>query len=136
MAYEPFDKLFARVDEPTIAIAPNGRIALNSASCRLLEQAGVEAVRILWDKEVNGIALQSARKADINSYSITFAKGYNAATLGSKSFLRYVGWSSKRRQVISAKWNAQQKMLEAKLPGEFIGLAEQRDAKRKTKTGL
>jgi hypothetical protein len=121
MAYETFERRAVRVDDLTMAFDPSGRIALNSASSRALLEAGVKAVRILWDKETRGIALQAARKGDMNAYSIAFGGGSRSSTVSAKAFLRYIGWSPTRRQIVPATWNAQTKMLEATLPSGFVG---------------
>jgi hypothetical protein len=115
VAYETFERRTVRVQELAVAIDPSGRIALNAASSRALQEAGVKAVKILWDKETCGIALQAARKGDKNAYSIAFGKG-RSSTVTAKAFLHYIGWTSGRRQTFPAKWNEQQLMLEAELP--------------------
>jgi hypothetical protein len=134
VAYEPFKRTKVRVDVPAIAVAPNGRLGLNSASTRVLKKAGVRALRVLWDGTTNGIALQAASKDSMDSYSVSFAEDYNSATISTKAFLWHIGWSATSRQVIPATWNAEKKMLEARLPSEFVGKREQQAAKRKTKT--
>jgi hypothetical protein len=136
MAYETFERRAVRVDELTIAVAPTGRIALNVASSRALLGAGVKAVKILWDRETYRIALQAARKGDINAYSIAFGGGSRSSTVTAKAFLRYIGWSSSRRQVVPAKWNERQKMLEAQLPSSFIGTGGKKGTAAKEDTGL
>jgi hypothetical protein len=137
VAYETFERTTVRVEEPVLTVAPirDGRIALNAAASRLLEQAGVKAVKILWDKATCGIALQAARKSDTNAYSISFGDRVHQATLSAKTFLRYIGWSSDRRQTVSAKWNEQHKMLEATLPTQFVGKREKKEVKRETLAG-
>jgi hypothetical protein len=130
MAYETFERPRVRIEEPALAVAPTGRIALNAAAARLLEKFGVKAVRILWDKATCGIALQAAHKDDRDSYSVAFANGYHSGTLAAKAFLRHIGWSSDRRQTVPAKWNEKEKMLEAKLPHRFVGMREQKETMR------
>src|SRR6266536_827888 len=120
MAYETFERTAVRVENPTVSVAKEGRIAYNAAASRLLAKAGANAVRILWDKSTCGIALQAAQKSDKNAFSVAFSEG-RSATIAGKSFLKYVGWSADRRQTVSAKWNEQQKMLEAQLPSSFVG---------------
>jgi hypothetical protein len=136
VAYETFERKSVRIEEPaiTIASASDGRIALNAAATRLFQQAGVQAVRILWDKTTCGIALQSARKDDENSFSIAFGGRSSQASITPKTFLKYIGWNSDRRQTVRAKWDPQQKMLEATLPSRFVGLREKKEAKREGST--
>ena len=137
MAYETFERTTVRVEEPMLTVAPvrDGRIALNAAASRLLKQAGVKTVKILWDKTTCGIALQAARKSDTNAYAISFGNRDRQGTLSAKTFLRYIGWSSNRRQTVPVKWNEQQKMLEATLPSQFVGTREKNEVKRESNTG-
>jgi hypothetical protein len=135
VAYETFERRSVRVEEFALAIDPVGRIALNAASSRAFHEAGVKAVRILWDKEKSGIALQAARKGDMNAYSIAFGGGSRSSTITAKAFIRHIGWSSDRRQTVPAKWNAQQKMLEAQLPSNFLGTGGKKGMTRKEDTG-
>jgi len=103
-----------------MTVSPAGRILLNAASSRTLEEAGVKAVKVLWDKELHRIALQATRKGDKNAYSIARGGSSRSSAVTVKAFLQYIGWSSDRRQTVAAKWDAQQKMLEAELPARFI----------------
>jgi len=123
-----------RVEDLAITVAPEGRMVLNVASSRALQAAGVKAVRILWDKETCGIALQAARKGAIDAYSIVFGRGSRSSTVTVKAFLNFIGWSADRRQIVPAKWNEQQKMLEAILPSRFVGKRVQKENKRETNT--
>jgi len=72
MAYETFERTAVRVEDPTVSLTKDGRIALNAAASRLLEKAGAKAVRILWDRTTCGIALQVAQKGDKNGFSVSF----------------------------------------------------------------
>jgi hypothetical protein len=137
MAYETFERQSASSGDPalTVAPAPDSRITLNAAAARLMERAGVKAVRILWDKTKSGIALQSAQKGDHNSYSLVFGRHSRQAAFSGKAFLRYIGWSSSHRETVPAKWDEQQKMLEATLPSRFIGKREKNAVKRESSMG-
>ena len=136
MTYKTFERRCVRVEDLTIAIDPKGRLALNAASSRALSGAGIKAVTILWDNKTCGVALQAARKGDMNAYSIAFGSGSRSSTVTAKAFLRYIGWSADRRQIVPAKWNAQQKMLEAKLPPVFVKMREQNQIKPERSAGL
>jgi hypothetical protein len=120
VAYETFERQSVRIEEPAIAIAPDGKIALNAAATRIFEEAKIQAVKILWDKTKCGIALTSEPKNDISAFSIAFGDRHSQATLTAKTFLRYIGWTADHRQTVRAKWDAQQKMLEAELPPRFV----------------
>ncbi len=133
MAYQMYERLSVRVEDAALTFRPEGRIGINAAATRVLEKAGVKVVRLLWDQAANRVALQGAPMKDKNCYSIAFSKG-RSASLTAKSFFRYIGWSSKRRQMVPATWNEKQGMLEATLPAEFVGWSE-KEIKRKVKTG-
>src|SRR5271166_3756826 len=120
MAYETFERTSVRVSSPTLSVTRDGRIAVNAAASRLLAKAGAKAVRILWDKATCGIALQATQKNDKNAFAIAFTEG-RSAIVAAKGFLKHIDWSADSRQTVSAKWNEQQKMLEAQLPANFVG---------------
>lgn len=120
MAYETFERRVTRTEEPALSILTDGRIALNAAATRLFQGAGAMAVKILWDKAKCGIALQAAKRGEKNSYSIYFSRG-RSAFISAKTFLPFIGWSADQKQTVPGRWNAQQKMLEAELPAQFVG---------------
>ncbi|MGA2004887.1 MAG: hypothetical protein ABSG70_15995 [Terriglobales bacterium] len=132
MAYETFERTSFRVSDPTVSVTTDGRIAVNAAASRLLAKAGAKAVRILWDKATCGVALQAAQKSDKNAFAVAFSEG-RSAIIAAKGFLKHIGWSADRRQTVSAKWNEQQKMLEAQLPSNFVGW--KKGATRKEEAG-
>jgi len=113
VAYEIFRKKLIRTESPTLALAPNGRIALNSAACRILSDAGVKSVVLLWDHEARKLALRASTGGE-DSYALTFT-GRHSASLAAKAFMRHIGWEAKERRVFPAVWNAAKKMLEVDL---------------------
>lgn len=125
MAYEIFRRNSARVEEPAIAIAAHGRIAFNASCTRLLEAAGVVAVKILWDKDKCGIALQATVKGDTDSYSVVFSPG-RSASITARSFLKYIGWSANNRQTVPARYDHELRTLKAELPPRFVAGAVER----------
>ncbi len=132
MSYEMFERSSVRIEELALTVAPTGRIFLNAACGRALEGAGVRAVKILWDRENCKIALKAAQKGDKNAYSIAHYGDSRSSTVTAKAFLRYIGWNSDRRQTVRAKWDAQQKMLEAEVPPRFVKLRGDRQGKQGT----
>lgn len=129
MAYEMFERSSVRIEELALTVAPAGRIFLNAACGRVLEGAGVRAVKIFWDRENCKMALKAAPKGEKNAYSIAHYGGSRSSTVTAKAFLHYIGWSSDRRQSVRAKWDAHQKMLEAELPPRFVKLRGEKQAK-------
>lgn len=135
MAYETFERSSVRVEDPMLTVLADGRITLNAAASRLFQGVGVEAVRILWDKNRCGIALQGASKGDKNSYSLAFSRG-RSASISPKAFLNHIGWTATKRQTVPAKWEPRQKMLEAELPSKFVRNPEQKGTDREANTGM
>jgi hypothetical protein len=135
VAYEVFERRVIRVEQPVLSVLPDGRLTLNAAATRLVQKAGIRTVRILWDKLSCGIALQPCEKGDKNSYTIAFSRG-RSASISLKAFLTFIGWSCNRRQPVSARWNPQQKMLEAVLPSRFVGKRKQETTAQEEDMGL
>src|SRR5215467_514007 len=106
MSYEVFKRTGTRVDAPTLAITKDKRIAINAAAVRVLLEAGVRFVLLLWDKTNNRMALKAALKGDKNAYVISLAPDKRAGTVRAKAFLDYIGWNASRREVFPAGWNA------------------------------
>lgn len=134
MAYETFERTSVRVSDPTVSVTTDGRIAVNAAASRLFAKAGTKTVRILWDRVTCALALQAAQKTDRNAFSVAFSEG-RSSTIAAKAFLKYIGWSADRRQTVPAKWNEQQKMLEAQLPSNFVGTGGKKGTMRKEDAG-
>jgi hypothetical protein len=128
MAYEVFIRTGVRVEEPTLSLVPGGRLALNAAACRLLVAAGVRHVLLLWDSTNNKLALKAAPKADKNAYAVSIVADKHAGSLRAKSFLDHIGWNASRREMLSAVWNKEQKMLEVTVPTKLLS-SEGRNAK-------
>jgi hypothetical protein len=101
-----------------LAITPTGRIAVNAEACRVLRDAGVKQVVLLWDPQRKKMAMRGTAKADKHGFAITF--GGSSGTIGAKSFLRHVGWSASRRVTLPASWNASARMFEVVLPPEHV----------------
>lgn len=116
MAYELYKRTSVRVDSPTIALIPDGRIAVNAAASRILINAGVKAVVLLWDTVNRKIALKAASRSDGDSYAVSFSPDHHAGTLRAKSFLAHVGWRVPSRVTLPAEWNEKEKMLEVSVP--------------------
>jgi|SRR5579871_691778 len=120
VAYEVFNKKSVRNDSPTVALTPNGRIALNSATCRILADAGVKSVVVLWDNTARKLALRASKRGE-QSYAITYAPDRHSGSLAAKAFMRHIGWDAKERRVFAAGWNDSQKMLEVDLNADVFG---------------
>ncbi len=120
MAYELFHRTKTRVDTPTLAITPGGKIALNAAAVRILVAAGAKSVLLLWDKENRKLAMKTVHKGDKNSFIVSLVRN-TSGKISAKSFLDHIGWSALRRETMIAAWDAQEKMFEVTLPKEHLG---------------
>jgi hypothetical protein len=119
MAYEEFQRLTTRVDDPTVSITPDGRFVLNAAASRLLSAAGIKDVKLLWDRSRSKIAFKATSKGDNNGYSVSFS-GHSAG-VRAKSFLVHIGWAATRRLRLMAAWDPKNEMLEVSLPKQDAG---------------
>ena len=115
MAYELFKRTAVRVESPTLAITPTGRIVVNAAGCRILRDAAVKHVVLLWDGSGRRMAVKGARKREKYAFTITFSRG-SSGSLGAKTFLRHIGWRAAERVTLPALWNETDKMFEVVLP--------------------
>jgi hypothetical protein len=120
MAYEVFKRTGARVETPTISIVPDGRIAINAAAVRIVRDARITSVLLLWDATNHRLAMRAAQRGDKNSYAVSIAPSSHSGSLRAKSFLSYIGWKARKREMIPAVWNEKERMFEASLPTEHL----------------
>jgi len=136
MAYEVFTRTGVRVETPTLSLTPDWRIALNSAATRILLEAEIKNVLLLWDKQNHKLALKAASKGDKNAYAVSLRSDKGAGTLRAKAFLCYVGWSAPRREALTATWNQKEKMLEVTLPTKFLSTDQGKSAGKEQRSSL
>jgi hypothetical protein len=133
MAYEVFERTGARVEEPSLSLAPDGRITFNAAAVRILIEAGVKSVLVLWDRANSKVALKAAAKSDKNSYAVSLTDRHSGS-LRAKSFFSHIGWNAPKRMMLPAIWIEKDKMFEITLPHEYVHAAMAPDSRRKAKT--
>jgi hypothetical protein len=120
MAYEMFTRSAVRVDTPTVSVVPDGRMALNAATCRVLSNAGIAALTLLWDKSKYKLALKAARKGDPNAFSVSLSPDKHSGSLRAKSFFVHIGWRAPKREMLPAIWNEKERMFEISVPPEHL----------------
>ena len=120
MAYEVYKRTGARVETPTLAITPDGRITINAAAVRIARDARIASVLLLWDWTNHRLAIKAAQKGDRNSYALSIAAASHSGSLRAKSFLGYIGWRARKRETISMDWNEKERMFETILPVEHL----------------
>jgi hypothetical protein len=101
-----------------LAITPTGRIVVNAAGCRILQEAGLKRVVLLWDRASRKVAVKGAPKAEKHAFTLTFNPG--SASLSAVTFLRYIGWHATERITLPAIWNETDKMFEVVLPSKHL----------------
>jgi hypothetical protein len=136
MAYEVFKRTAVRVEQPSLSLVPDGRIAFNAAAVRVLTGAGVKSVLLLWDKTSRKVALKAAAKGEKDCYAVSIVKGTYSGSLRAKSFLSHIGWSAPKRTMLPATWNEKEKMFAITLPREHMSSVTSPDAKRTLKAAL
>ena len=134
MAYEVFKRTAVRVEQPSLSLVPDGRIAFNAAAVRVLTGAGVKSVLLLWDKTSRKVALKAAAKGEKDCYAVSIVKGTYSGSLRAKSFLSHIGWSAPKRTMLPATWNEKEKMFEITLPSEYVGSESSPGSRRKPKS--
>jgi DTW domain-containing protein YfiP len=121
MAYEVFKRTGVRVESPALSIVPDGRISINAAAARLLVEAGIKWVVLLWDRANHKMAVKAAQKGDKNAYAVSLSPERYSGSLRAKAFVAHIGWSAPRRQMLPATWNEKEKMFELTLPEKYLG---------------
>ena len=119
MGYEVFKRTGARVETPTLAITPDGRITINAAAVRIARESRVKSVVLLWDWTNHRLAIKMTQTSDRNSYALSLTTGHSGS-VRARSFLKYIGWHARKRETIAATWNEGERMFEATLPAEHL----------------
>jgi hypothetical protein len=120
MAYELFRREGVRVGSPTLSITPAGRIVVNAAGCRVLKEAALKRVMLLWDRDGRKMALKGAPKGEKHTFTVSFVRSGSSGTLSAKTFLRYIGWNAPGRVTLPAIWNQPDKMFEVVVPTRYL----------------
>jgi hypothetical protein len=102
-----------------VSIGQSGKIALNAAATRILLEAGIKSVLLLWDKASRKIAIKAAQKSDKNAFAASTVRS-STGTIRAKSFVNHIGWSARDRQKFPAIWNGEEKMFEITLPSVHL----------------
>ena len=134
MAYELFKRSAVRVETPSIALVPDGRIGFNAAAARILRENGVKSVFLLWDRENRKIALKAAAKGERNAFAVSLVRQSHSGSLRAKSFFAHLGLKLTKRELLPASWDAQKKMLEVALPEKLNSSSKEPDSKEQSET--
>lgn len=121
MAYELFHNKAAKAGAPQLTIRA-GRIALNAHAGDILAKAGMRFAHILWDADLCKLALKPITKVDAMAFRLSIPAGKRGGTFSAQSFLNFIRWNATQPVVVAAEWNERERVLEASLPKENIGV--------------
>jgi len=120
MAYELFQRKAVRVESPTLAITTTGRIVVNAAGCRILREAALKRVMLLWDGSGRRLAVKGATRGEKHAFAISFSPDGSSGNLSAVTFLRHIGWRAAERVTLPASWSQADKMFEVVVPTRYL----------------
>jgi len=123
MAYELFQNKAAKFGSPQLTIR-GGRISFNADAGDILANAGMRFAHILWDPDALKLALKPIIKEDENAFRVSVPAGKRGGTFSAQSFLNFIHWNATEPIVVAAEWNERERLLEARLPKENIGVRD------------
>lgn len=126
MSYVIFERKTTRVVEPAVTFSVEGRLAFNATICRLFDDAAVENVLLLLDREQRKVAVRPITKKDARSYKVSYAKIKAGCNVSAKAFLDWAKIDYSERQTYPAQWNMHEAILEITLPREAFKDAQKR----------
>jgi hypothetical protein len=130
MGYELFDSKAVRIGSPALTIQADGKIALNADLGDELASLGAKYAQILWDGERFRMALRPLTKRDQRAFKLSFYRGKRGASLSARSFLNYIRWHPSDPFTTPVQWNEKERLLEADLPRERVGIVAQGKGRR------
>jgi hypothetical protein len=130
MAYEIFDSKATRSSSPALTIRADLRIALNADAGDLLASVGAKYAQILWDRESFRLAIRPLTKPEARAFKLTFPNIRRGPTIAAQSFLKYIQWQSGKPFTTVVHWNEKERLLEADLPRERVGIVAQGKGRR------
>jgi hypothetical protein len=91
---------------------------MNAAAARILVQASVVNVLLLWDATARKFALKPTDKSDSTTYQVRFNRDNAGAGFSAKPFLRMIGYDFEETRVLPTTWTEADGMFEVILPEE------------------
>lgn len=126
MPYEIFSKKVRRTGTPSVTFTKIARFALNKAATAKLEKEAVEYVLLLWDPELNKVALRSISKKDPRAYRITYGVKGNGAGFSAKTFFDYIGLDLSETRSIPVESGEGDILFEFQVPDDYFVKSRQR----------
>ncbi len=120
VGFELFEQKLRRLNPPVVRIHPGQQKFIGNIELgRILREADVQAVLILWDQGNQRVAFQAVSPGTKNAFTVT------RGTLGqpivtARGLLKRLGWSAKKTLAFPATWNPVERMVELTLPAEYV----------------
>jgi hypothetical protein len=121
MAWEVFTKKVVRTGEPVVTLGKMGRVAFNMQATGILEDAKVDYVVLLWDKDTNRCGVKVANSKEPGAYKLTYNRKYNGAGFSAVTFLNYIKYDWTETRAFNAEWDGTVKMFVFEIPKEHLG---------------
>lgn len=116
MGYEVFTRQARRTGTPAVAFTQHGRMALNSAATKALNDLAVEFVVLLWDADARKVAIRPVTKKDPRSYKLNRSGKGEGSGFSAVTFFDHIGFDYKNgTKSFPAEWNADQGILEVSI---------------------
>jgi hypothetical protein len=118
MGYEIYQRETVRVSTPAITLNARGRLVFNVAATKLLHDAGVDNVFLMWDGERRRFAVRATAKKDSRTVRVRYSANSKWAAISAKGFLELIGHDPAKTISYPAIWNEGESMLEVSLSGQ------------------
>jgi len=116
MGYEIYQREVTRVSTPAITLNARGRLVFNVAATKIIHEAGVDNVFLLWDQERRKFAVKATAKKDHRTVRVRYAANNKWAAISAKGFLQHIGHDVTKTVSLTAVWNDQENMFEVAMP--------------------
>lgn len=126
MPYEIFSRKVRRTGTPSVTFTKMARLQLNKAATVKLEKEAVENVLLLWDPDLNKIALRSISKKDPRAYKVKYGVKGNGAGFSAKTFFDYIGLDTSETKSLPLDPGEGDILFEAQIPEEYFAKGRQR----------
>src|SRR6266850_2607178 len=112
MAYEIYSRDVIRVSTPVVTLNRRGRVLFNVAATKVLHEAGIENVFLMWDKDARKFAIRATNKKDTRAFTIRYASKNKWCAISAKGFLTHIGHQMDKTISYQASWDKENQMFE------------------------
>lgn len=122
MAWEVFNRKVNRVGTPAVAFMQSGRISLNKAAAKRLDDMAVDQVVLLWDPVAGKVGIRPMAKKDARAYPLNRSGKGGGAGFSGVLFFNHIGFNYKAgTKSFDAVWNDDQGMFELDVNDALAG---------------